>query len=831
MKRQREAALPAGLRPEDLPEWMRSSQRETDFLWLGVLLLALALSTPLWMRRGLPPTPEIQQQLVRTLEISHSFQDGVIYPRWAADFNFGYGSPLWNYLPPLPHWLAGFYHALVRADPTTAVKVVTTLGITVGVVALFAFARRRWGTYAGLLAALSYGLCPAVVWDVPFVTGGIGALLAVGLFLSALWSYDVLMSTGHRRDLVFATLFTTALWLSHAPLNIWLALMLLGWVAWNRWTGGRAAHAALRAALAWLLGLLLSSFYLLPAILECDLIRWQAATAWPLTNWQPLSLTKMLAPPSRPDLSAANPPGTSAIGVALWGMAVLSLGSCFYQDWRRTPAPAILVSRGEAWQARLMALPRHVPAAHREMLYFALAGLLTCVLATPLAETLWEHIPAWLNAYPRDLVPAISGFCALVAAQIGVSLQRLRSRHLGLAGMVVLGGLLLIAALPLRSEPRWPASRTPASVADILRDEGRGYLAGSFVDGWLLPSDLTALPQPVPSLIASYQSGFIDRVIRERLPAATQADVIESGPQTQRLIVNARRPATVVLALLHFPGWKATVDGREVNVQRDPQTGFVSLEVPVGRHEVRVEFGSTSVRDVSWAMSALALASLVGMALWRKPLLPEAVPRTIPHGIGIEQPLHTWTLSGLSVSIALVAAVMPLLSAWPVRESPPGVVEGATGFPRAFQGGIDLLAFSLEAAQPLHAGDRLTLHLYWRAVQPDLPDYQAEIELISGEDENTTTWPIVQRRHPAGIPTSQWTWWPLLRTYVRDSYYLRLPEGLPTDTYRLAVRLETCNLASIAPCGTGMPLFVYDGRGTSLGTQAILPVTLSVLAD
>jgi len=830
VKRRRPVTLPAGLRPEDLPEWMRSGQKETDFLWLGVLLLAFALSAPLWARSGLPPTLEMQQQLVRTLEMSHSLQDGVIYPRWAPDFNSGYGSPLWNYLPPLPHWLTGFYHALVQSDPSTAVKAVITLGIMVGVVSLFAFARRRWGTYAGLLAALGYSLCPAVMWDVPFATGGVGALLAAGMFLLALWSYDVLMTTGHRRDLVFATLVTSALWLSHAPLNIWLALLLLGWVIWHCWAAGRTTYAAYRAALAWLLGLMLSSFYLLPAILEHDLIRWQAAIVWPLADWQPLSLTRLLAPPSRPDLSAANPPATNAIGVALWGTAFLSLGVCFYQDWRRTPGPAAWVSRGEAWQARLAALPRHMPAAHREMLYFVLVGLLTCALVTPLAETLWGHVPAWLSAYPRDLLPAICAMCALVTAQIGPSLQQLRSQRIALAGMLVLGGLLLMAALPLRIEPRWPTSRTPTSVADILRDEGRGYLAGSFADGWLLPSDLAAVPQPLPSLLASYQGGFTDRVIRERLPAATQADVIESGPQTQRLIVNARRPATLVLALLYFPGWKATVDGREVDIHRDPQTGFVSLDVPVGRHEVRVEFGSTPARDVGWAMSALALASLVGIVLWRKPPLLEAVPRAVL-AIDTERLLHTWVLSGFSVSVALVVALMPLIPGWPVRESPPGVVEGATGFPRAFQGGIDLLAFNLDAAQPLHPGDRIALHLYWRAVQPDLPDYQVEIELISGADESATVWPIVQHRHPAGIPTSRWTWWPLLRTYVRDSYYLRLPRALPAGTYRIAVRLESCNLTSIAPCGTGTPLFVYDGRGTSLGTQAILPITLRVLAD
>lgn len=452
-------------------------------------------------------------------------------------------------------------------------------------------------------------------------------------------------------------------------------------------------------------------------------------------------------------------------------------------------------------------------------------------MSRPLAEPLWELVPAWLNAYPRDLVPLIGGTCALVTAQLGASLQQMRSRRTGFAGMVVLGGLLLVAALPLRIEPRWPASRSPASVADIMRDEGRGYLAGSFVDGWLLPSDLAGVPPPLPSLIASYQTGFVDRVIRERLPAATQADVIESGPQTQRLIINARRPATLVLALLYFPGWKATVDDAAVAVLRDPQTGFVSLNVPVGRHEVRVEFGSTPARDAGWGVSALTLVSLASITLWRRPRLLEAVSRTILSETDAEHPPHIWALCGLSVSIALVAAVMPLVPGWEAQESPPGVVEGATGFPRAFQGGVDLLAFSLDAAQPLHAGDRLTLHLYWRAVQPDLPDYQAKLELLSAEDESATAWPIMQRRHPGGIPTSRWTWWPLLKTYVRDSYHLRLPRELPAGTYRIAVRLETCSLASIAPCPTGTPLFVYDGRGTSLGTQADLPVTLRVLAD
>lgn len=809
---------------------MRNSQRETDFLWLAIVVLALALVAPLWLRRGLPATAEAQQQIVRALEMSRSIQAGILYPRWAPDFNYGYGSPLWNYLAPLPHWLAGLFHALVQTEPANAVKAVITLSSVVGVLGSFSFVRRRWGSYAGILAALGYGLAPSAVWDTPLVSSDVGTLLAVGIFLSALWSYDCLLTTGHRRDLVFATLLTTALWLAQTPLNLVLAAILAGWILYSTRLSPPPKKAVLQGVLAWILGLLLSSFYLIPALWEADLIRWQAATPWPLTDWHPVSLRTLLTLPPRLDLSAANPPGTGRIGVAVWGLAMLSIGVALYQDWRKVPGPAQRVSRGEAWQARLAALPRYIPSAHREMVYFAVVALLCGTACTSLGSALWEHIPPWLAWSPRDLVTLVACMGAFVLAQGGQALQQMRSGRTGFAGLAGCAGLLLLAALPTLALPAWPEARIPATIQDVLRDEGRGYLVSSFFDGWLLPAHLNSLPQPSPSLMASYQTGYVDIVARDRLPSATQVDVIESGPQSQRLAVSARQSVVLVLYVLYFPGWQASVDETHVPVFADAQTGFVSLEVPAGRHEVRLTFGSTLERDIGWGISMLALMLLGGLVLWRdlepKPSSLTESTRMLPED-GETRPTSLAT-GGLVIGLAIIVIAARIVPGPLARQSPPGVVEAAVSFPRAFQGGVDLLAYELDAPPQLQPGDRLTLHLYWRAVQPDLPDYQAEVSLISATGAGSQLWLTAQHRHPGGIPTSRWTWWPLLKNYLRDSYYLTLPTQMPAGTYQFTIRMGACTLSSIAPCAAITPLFVYDGRGSRLGNQVTLPVAVVV---
>jgi len=817
VSRRRTQELPGGLRPEDLPQWMRRTRREVDSL-IPVLALIAALVVPLLVAPGLPVTLGTQQQIVRTVEMSDALQAGVLYPRWAPDFNYGYGSPLWNYLAPLPHWLAGLHHVLLQTSPETSLKTVMGLALALGGLGIFSFARRRWGVLAGVLAALGFLLNPQMIWDLPLVEGDLGVMIAVSAFAGALWGFERVLASGRARDVGRAALLAALVWLAHTPLNIILTALLLGWIAWVAGLKIIPGAAVRRAAAAWLLGALLSAVYLVPAWWERDLVRWRAATEWPSANWQPVSPAALLALPPRVDLSAVNPPGTEAIGVAIWALALAALLVTLAWDWRHTPPMQVErpVSRGEAYQARLVATVSTLPAAHAEMIYFALAALVTGVAATRVGEPLWTRVPAWLQFYPRDLVAVCAALCALVVAQLGWVLDRAR-RAKAVLGLVGCAGALVAGVFPLLVTPQWPSSPPVAGALDILRDEVRGYLAASLADGWLLPSSTTALPSPSPQLLSSYQLGYVDKIAREQLPAATQVDVIAHSPQAERLAVKARRPFTLVLHTLYFAGWKALLNEQALAVDAESSSGLLTLRVPEGVHDLYVKFGGTGARDAGLGLSAIALL-LTGALLLRRDQSPPVQSQPGP-----TSSIPVIMLAALLALVALGAAVPRALPETIARRSPPGIVQpAASQVPRAFQGGVDLLSVDVPGEGRLAPGDDLIVHLYWRATRPDLPDYQAELRLVAA-DEPGFALVSAAHRHPGGIPTSRWSRWPLLRRYVRDSYYLRIPDDAPAGEYYFVVRLGPCSSASIAPCPSVTPLFVTDGRGSSLGNQAIIP--------
>src|SRR5216683_752529 len=101
---------------DDLPMWMRPRRFAPDWGLLIVLGFSLILIAPLVLRPGLPQDTDAELNEYRSLEVARLVQSGTLYSRWAPDFNEEYGSPLFNYLAPLPHYLAGYHQAITETD-------------------------------------------------------------------------------------------------------------------------------------------------------------------------------------------------------------------------------------------------------------------------------------------------------------------------------------------------------------------------------------------------------------------------------------------------------------------------------------------------------------------------------------------------------------------------------------------------------------------------------------------------------------------------------------------------------------------------------------------
>src|SRR5260370_37991239 len=108
------------IRPEDLPVWMRPQRRVIDW---GLLLILGFCVFNVWsfiVRPGLPHATDAELYEYRSAEVARLVEAGIPYSRWGPYLSFGYGSPLFNYLAPLPHYLAGYYEALTATTPENA---------------------------------------------------------------------------------------------------------------------------------------------------------------------------------------------------------------------------------------------------------------------------------------------------------------------------------------------------------------------------------------------------------------------------------------------------------------------------------------------------------------------------------------------------------------------------------------------------------------------------------------------------------------------------------------------------------------------------------------
>jgi hypothetical protein len=90
--------------------------------------------------------------------------------------------------------------------------------------------------------------------------------------------------------------------------------------------------------------------------------------------------------------------------------------------------------------------------------------------------------------------------------------------------------------------------------------------------------------------------------------------------ESKRVVARARanRRAVLVVTDVHYPGWKAWVDGRPAPLERVDYL-LRGVVLPAGTHRVELRYEPTSWR-VGWMMSILALAVVVALTLigWRR---------------------------------------------------------------------------------------------------------------------------------------------------------------------------------------------------------------------
>jgi hypothetical protein len=732
----------------------------------------------------LPQSLAAEGELARLAEVTDSLQSGILYPRWASYFHFGYGSPLFNYLAPAPHYLGGLHLLMTQSTPAVSLRFMMVACIIIAGVGMFTLGRKLGGDWGGFIAMMLYLLSPTIIYRLAYIEVNLGLLMAAALFPWALWSAMMTLQQGTGRDSALCAFLGAALLLT----SNWMGLgLFLGMIAWGLWVWQWQLGAAWRSfALALGVSLGLSAFYWLPVLLEWEAVRWSPHEAL----LQPLQLGQVLDFPSPPDFSQLNPTPNTELGPAIWGLSLAGLVICALESRQSTRLPLILLN-----------LP------------LGLAALVLVVLATQLQDDWLDDAAKFPSLLRADLlIPAAAG-AALMGGQVARALtEYVAHRGLRSGGLALLGLLILASAYQTLNPPPFRPYRSTATLTSYMQSELRGAFAASLTTGLLLPADVQTLPSPSFALVESFMDGEVIKLERaSRLPN-TNLGILSHSAAHDSFRISNEAPTSLEILTFNFWGWNATFRERPAAINSALGSGLIMVTVPAGDGTLEVRFQNTRARSLALLIS---LVSFVGLlALLR--LLPR-------QAVSNESVWEAWATPFsplLSLSLIGLWGITLLIARGNVASQ--SALTQVTPHPHVFEGGVDLLGFQLRDARA-YPGQLVALTLYWEAARPNLSTYWVQVHLVNSRTQGRVL--TISRRAPGGWLTSYWN----QEQYVRDDYYVPLPSILEAGRYDIQVEVLQCeNSQEPYSCPNPLPVNAYDPRGTLVGKLVTLPQSMSI---
>ena len=704
--------------------------------------------------------------LYRLIELDHLISEGVLFPRWAPDFVYGFGYPIFNFYAPLSYYLSLPLHwaGLSFASTATVFFAGCTVAAALGMCAL---ARSLLGSswHAGLVAAIAYAYAPTHLYDNLYRSAW-ATVLAYALAPFIFWALLRWYQSGRQRYLAALAAGIAALMLAH---NVSALLVLpvasLATLAFYPLMESRASARSLRATIlrrivpAWLAilaGLGLSAFFWVPALLETQFVQTWRLTIPPDFDFHThfLSPAEWLAWPAPAEVGRINPDLVNTLG----------------------PVHAVLAAMG---LLAIVSLTRRDRRLLLPLTFFAIVLLAALLMTLPLSAPVWEAI-ALLGSlqFPhRFLTLAAPAIAILVGAAIVALPLRLRAA----AGLVACT-VMIISTIPfLYPRPQPPIDPNP-TLADMLAHEHTSGALGTTASGEYFPTAVQFIPRNSAFEEAIAIGANPQRFEARSLPAGGRIVAQQAGPLSYDLQLETPSVFTATFRHFYFPGWLGYVDGQPVPTLPSPGQGLSTFAVPAGTHQIALRFGSTFARDAATLLSLVASAfALVWLAFqWRS-------SRTFKTFALDSAPSAPAPSLSPYVWLEMVLLVFKLgIADWadtPLRTTFDGVHVPTVQYARLARLGADLtwLGYDLprDSVEP---GEVLALTLYWGSDQATGTVYSAFAHLV---DERANLYAQQDNLHPGGAPTTTWR----AHEYNVDRHFIMIPPGTPPGDYMVEAGL------------------------------------------
>lgn len=548
-------------------------------------------------------------------EFDRSIQDGIWYPRWAPDYTFGYGYPMFNIYAPGALYVSEFFH-LIGFDFVNATKLTFALALLLAGPAMFGLIKRLTGSSsAAFLSGLAYVYIPYHIIDI-YVRAALAESVALIFLPLTLWGFYETVLRPSRLSIVATAFVYAGMMFSHngvtllftLVLAVWVLFLILGEIRKSSSSGFsfyvlRFIQLGLPSLAALVLGLGIVSIFFIPAVLEYRFVR---TDQW-LGNYYDYTnhfvhLFQWFSP--------------------TWGFGISNPGPRDDMSFQFGVVPVVLALLS------IFAIVKNPNGTRRFWVFFLAMTGVVAFLMLGASLPIWQVLPIVTFAqFPwRLLVLTTVSLAALAGAIILTEPANGDARTFSLP-TVLLGILIVLGSFPyLTAQNIIEPKEGPVSILGLFRfQQSAGEMTGS-----------TSTVKEIPTWSPMADVYFAGRKLRSRIDYThIDQDKVWIGvlpnfaglkANSERIAYHAEEDTTITFNIFYYPGWQAylvkpqtteIIRTLDTFVNPDDPLGRINVSIPAGREQwLMLRFDDTPPRIIGTWISVASILAAFGLLVW-----------------------------------------------------------------------------------------------------------------------------------------------------------------------------------------------------------------------
>ncbi len=552
--------------------------RENVFLLFALALTVLAV-LPLF-HAGFFPVHD-NEQIGRLFELDQALKAGQFPVRIIQDLGFGYGYLLFNFYPPFIYYLGEIFH-LLQFSFIDSTKIVIGLGFFLSAFFMYLFAKEYFGKVGGMVAAVFYIFAPYHSVDV-YVRGALPEFFSFALIPAIFWLYLRLSKTGEKKYVLAASLFSFVLVITH-NLVAMMALPFIGaYIIFLLWQNKEPKRFLLQTIVSGLFSFLLSSFFIIPALLE--------------NKFTMVSLLTNQLADYHLHYVYIRQFFNSAWG---YGGSVYGLGSGLSFEVGKVHLFAVLLS-GLAFI--FSAIKKKI---NYTVLFFLVLFLFSLFMQSFHSTFVWDRIaPMSYIQFPWRFL-LFSVFTSSFLAGYVVNLLKGEKQKI-LIGVLV---SIIVAAVNFNFfQPQKYLAKTDKDYTDekFLKWD-TSQMAFEYV-----PRGISMKISSIGNSIVNISQSEIAVSPYKVLTGKMDVQVEKNSSSRKVIKLNVSKEGIFQLNQFYYPGWKVFVDGKETKINDNNRLKVITFYVASGSHIINAKFENTQIRSIA---NLLTLAGIIAIFVY-----------------------------------------------------------------------------------------------------------------------------------------------------------------------------------------------------------------------